>query len=523
LFPYADVVISAPIFAFTGGFLSPFIITHVATNIGSVIVYKHNRNLAKHTFLLLLISFLGVAALQIAGVLPVYVCYASEMIKNRIFFAFIITIVTLIIIASYVLISALNSKVHLMLDEMSAAFLSIVKGTSPVAGTDFFNHLIMSCVETLRVDRVILGELVNKGKAINILAQAGVDGYGEQDINISGTLFSEIISSGELFIENGKDLPDVARRLVEGIDNWSFLGTALRDSAGKPIGIFCVISKGQFVNKYLVNAIISVFSSRAAAELERKIIDDRQKQTEQQLAQANKLNVIGMLAGGITHDLNNILTVIIGYANMLVARLDEASPVQMFASKIVTATSHAIEQTGMLSKFLRKEKIEMIPVNVNCLISDTVLFLESTVGKNIVISKRLTGQSLQVMGDRTKLQNVFMNLIINARDAIGKKNGTIMFTTGSVYLENECSLCHTFQIESGDYCTVEVSDNGSGMSQETMSHLFEPFFTTKPKGRGTGLGLANVRGYVECYKSAIEVKSEPGKGSTFKLYLPLIK
>jgi signal transduction histidine kinase len=526
LFPYADAVIAAPIFLFTGGFLSPFVITHIATNIGSVIVHTHNRNLAKHTFLILLVSFLSVALLQKFEIVDIYVGYATEMMRNGFFFTFVVAITSLIIIASYVLINALNFRVHQMLDEMCAAFSSIVRGTSPVAGSDFFIQLVRSCAESLHVDRVILGELA-KGKTMNVLAQTGFDEVNEcgQGINITGTLFAEILSHGELSVENSSDLPDQARWLVAGVgaDCWSFFGTTLRDATGNPIGVFCLVNKEPISRRYLVEPIVSIFTSRAAAELERKLAGDRQKQAEQQLAQAHKMTALGQLASGITHDLNNMLTVINGYAGMLVTKVDAASPAQNFASQILTTTSRATEHIGTLARFLHKEKMEKIPLDINSIVSDTVAFLELTFLKNITVSKNLATPSSFVIGNRTLMQNVFINLAINARDAIEKTKGTITFTTGVVQLKRESTLCRTFQIEPGDYCTVEVADTGSGMSDETMRHLFEPFFTTKSKGMGTGLGLANVWGYIENNYGAIEVKSELNKGSTFLLYFPQIR
>lgn len=310
--------------------------------------------------------------------------------------------------------------------------------------------------------------------------------------------------------------------LVNGLDHWSIFGVVLRDSNGVPIGIFCVVSENNITNKYLINAVISVFSSRAAAELERKRIDERQKQTEQQLTQANKLNVIGQLAGGITHDLNNLLTVGMGYTNMLVGKIEKSTQLHMFASQVLSTTKRASELTSMLAKYLRKEKIETVPIDLNNLVNDTVLFMENMISKNIEIVRILSFDSMKIMGDRTKLQNVLMNLIINARDAIGKNRGCITVKTVLSVLESESALLQNFQIEPGTYCTVEVSDTGTGMEEETIEHLFEPFFTTKPNGLGTGLGLANVRGYIDIHRGAIEVKSELGKGSCFRLYFPLI-
>ena len=522
LFPYIDAAMAAPVFLFSGGFLSPFVITHIATNIGSVIIYTENRSLAKHAFLILLVSYVGVALLQKTGVTPTYIGYVAIMLRSDFFFTFVVMITSLIIVASYILIDALNFRVHQMLDEMGAAFSSIVKGTSPVAGKDFFIHLAKSCAETLHVETVICGELAKKGQIMKVLARAGNDGNTEsgQEVAVANTLFGEILSRGEVSIENGEGPDDATRWLTVGSDRWSLFGIALKDSAGKPIGIFCLVNNGPIPRRYLVEPIVSIFTSRAAAELERKLAEDRSKRTEQQLAQAHKMGALGQLAGGIAHDFNNMLGVITGYSSMLVNKLEEASPIHRIASEILSTTRKAADLIGSLSRFIRKETIELSPLDVNEAVSETVAFLERTIVKNITLVKNLAANPALVMGDRTLLQNVFMNLAINARDAMENKKGVITFSTGNARLTVENALCSTFQIEPGAYVTVEVADSGSGMSEEILGHLFEPFFTTKGKNKGTGLGLANVWGYIENYKGAVEVKSEVGRGSSFLLYLP---
>jgi signal transduction histidine kinase len=522
LFPYIDAAMAAPVFLFSGGFLSPFVITHIATNIGSVIVYTENRSLAKHAFLMLFVSYIGVALLQKAGITQAHIEYVGTMLHSDFFFSFVVIITSLIMVASYFLIHALNFRVHQMLDEMGAAFSSIVTGTNPVVGKDFFIHLAKSCVETLHVETVICGELVKKGQIMKVLARAGNDGKIEcgQEVAVANTLFGEILSRGEVSMESGDGSNDAAQWLTVGSDRWSLFGIALRDSTGKPIGIFCQINNGPLPRRYLVEPIVSIFTSRAAAELERKIAEDRRNQIEQQLAQAHKMGALGQLASGIAHDFNNMLGVITGYSSMLVNKIEKTSPQHRVAAQILTTARTATEMIGSLSRFIRKEAIELSPLDVNEVVTETVAFLERTIVRNITLVKKLAANPAMVMGDRTLLQNVFMNLAINARDAMENKKGAITFTTGNGRLSAESALCATFHIEPGAYVTVEVADAGSGMSGEVLSHLFEPFFTTKGKNKGTGLGLANVWGYIENYKGAVEVKSEVGRGSSFLLYLP---
>jgi len=521
LFPYIDALSAGPVFLFTGGFLSPFVITNVASNIGSAIIHTQNRNLALHTSIILFSSYLSVAVAQKAGVVPFYVGYVRTAMDNDFFFSFVIMIISLVIIASYTLIKALNFRVHQMLDEVSAGFSNVIAGTSPVAGTDFFIHLAKSCAQTLHVDTVILGELTDKSRSLRILAKAGIDGSVEsgQLLPAGGSLFGEIIERGQVSLENGARREEAPQWLTVGGDQWSLFGTALRDAVGNPIGIFCLVNNGPIPRRYLVEPIVTVFTSRAAAELERKIAEDRQKQTEYQLAQAHKMGALGQLAGGIAHDFNNMLGVIIGHGGMVFGKLDESSLLRSNVEKILKAATSARDLIGSLSRFVHKEKPLTAKLDVNETVNETAALLDSTIVKNIRIVKNLGADPSCVMGDRSLLQNVLMNLAINARDAMEGRRGSITITSGNYELKADHPLCATFQIEPGDYVTIEVADTGSGMSKDTISHLFEPFFTTKPKGKGTGLGLANVWGYIENYKGAIEVKSEEGAGSSFVLYL----
>jgi CheY-like chemotaxis protein len=160
-----------------------------------------------------------------------------------------------------------------------------------------------------------------------------------------------------------------------------------------------------------------------------------------------------------------------------------------------------------------------MPVDVHKVIDDTFALMEGPLNKNIRLVKKLSAPAPIVAADETLLQNAFLNIAINARDAM-ESGGTLTFETAAVALDASNHLCQSFQISPGEYISIAVSDTGTGMNEEIQRHLFEPFFTTKPKGKGTGFGLANVWGFIENYKGAITVTSKEGAGSTFTLFLP---
>jgi len=522
-FPYIDALSSPFIFACTGGFLSPFVISHIATNVGSVIGYTNNRLLALHSFLILLISYLSVAFLQKAGILPIYVGYAREMMHNNLFFAFVTLITSAIIIASYVLILLLNHRVHLMLDDIRNAFNSILQGTITVVGHDFFMDFTKNCVKTLRVRCAIIGEIVPKTHTLKTIAVWKDDAlYPNDEWPLPDSVFEKLIANKTLTIETG--LAEHCRKipLFAFCNAAVFIGITLNDSSGKPIGVFCLVNDEPVPNRYLVDPLISIFASRAAAELERKQAEDKRTIIELQLAQAHKMSAIGQLVSGIAHDFNNMLSAIIGYAQLLDVKIEPASPLRRYIKHIIDAGNSNAEMISKLTHFVRRGTPQLSPVDVHKTLEETIQLLKRTISKSISIVNNFEAEKQFCIGDQTLLQNVFMNMGINARDAMGDEGGSLTFATFNTELAATNILCQSFDIHPGEYMAIAVSDTGSGMDDETLSHLFEPFFTTKPKGKGTGLGLANVWGYVENFNGAIDVKSKPGQGTTFTLYFQLV-
>jgi PAS domain S-box-containing protein len=240
-----------------------------------------------------------------------------------------------------------------------------------------------------------------------------------------------------------------------------------------------------------------------------------------QLQQAQKMEAIGQLAGGIAHDFNNLLSGIIGNAEMLQIKLANEPALASLAEKILTTGEHAATLTKQLLSFARKGNYQQVPVNIHRTINDVVNILESTLDKRIAVHQSLNASPCLVLGDPAMLENAILNLGINARDAM-PDGGTLIFSTNIVKLENDYVTKHNYKIPEGTYLQIKVTDTGLGMSREIQTHLFEPFFTTKETGKGTGLGLASVYGCVKSHNGSIEVYSEEGHGSEFKVYLPLL-
>ena len=242
------------------------------------------------------------------------------------------------------------------------------------------------------------------------------------------------------------------------------------------------------------------------------------KQLEAQLLQAQKMESIGRLAGGVAHDFNNMLTAIIGYTELAKAQLPGDHPVQHDLANVHDAARRSAALTRQLLAFARKQVISPRAVDLNELIQRMEAMLTRLLGEDIHLSTRLERDVAPVLIDPGQFEQVLMNLAVNARDAM-PEGGTLQIETANASLEE--AWCHQHPGSTpGEYGLVRVSDTGSGMSREVMQHLFEPFFTTKASGEGTGLGLATCYGIVKQSGGSIWVSSELGRGTTFDIYVP---
>jgi two-component system cell cycle sensor histidine kinase/response regulator CckA len=246
----------------------------------------------------------------------------------------------------------------------------------------------------------------------------------------------------------------------------------------------------------------------------------KRKLFEEQLHQSQKLEAIGLLAGGIAHDFNNLLTVINGYSDLAIAGLHTDDPLRHKLEEIKTAGGRAANLTRQLLIFSRKQVANPIVVDPNAAIRDLEKMLRRLIGENIEFKTLLEENIQRIKADRGQFEQVIMNLVVNARDAM-PKGGKLTIETTQLSLggkdSNPAGGC-----SAGPHVMIAVTDNGIGMDAQTRSRIFEPFFTTKELGKGTGLGLSTVYGIVQQAKGSISVESEMGRGTTFRIYLPAL-
>ena len=265
------------------------------------------------------------------------------------------------------------------------------------------------------------------------------------------------------------------------------------------------------MEKYGQTCALAIASAKA--ELDRK-------QAREQLRQAQKMEAIGQLAGGIAHDFNNLLTVINGYSTLLLQKITNNDQMRKEVEQILNAGERASTLIRQLLAFGRRQMLEPRLLNINTLIAGLHKILCRLIGENVTLSTKLAVDVGMVKADPSQIEQIIMNLVINARDAL-ERGGTITVETANRYLDRDFVRKNGGSV-AGDYVLITVRDTGMGMSEEIIGRIFEPFFTTKEQGYGTGLGLATVYGIVKQSNGYIQVQSVVGMGTEFRVYLPRV-
>ncbi len=311
---------------------------------------------------------------------------------------------------------------------------------------------------------------------------------------------------------------DLTSEIFAKPDEWQSLVAALKEH-GNVRNIEVVMKHQSGEQIYALVSGTCLFDSHQTLIGFRGIIRDitEHRQLEQQFYLAQKMESIGLLAGGIAHDFNNILSSILGYASLMKETLPAESEEQTYIDTIEKSADRGAELTSQLLGFARGGKYDLCPVDLHEIIDDTLGMIARTFDKNIGIERRLANEPAIVEGDETQLQQVLLNLCVNARDAMPNGGRLLVHTE---HIDDTSRLPNPLAKTGRSFIRLAIQDTGSGMNKATQERIFEPFFTTKQVDRGTGLGLSMAYGVIKNHSGWIQVESQPGRGTTFEVFLP---
>jgi PAS domain S-box-containing protein len=364
--------------------------------------------------------------------------------------------------------------------------------------------------------RLLTTAIEQANEAILITDPAGIIQYVNPAFEIiTGYSRQEVLGKNPRILKSGQQDAEFYRLLwatISGGQTWQGVLVNKRKD-GSFFTERATISPVRDAGGKLLNyvAIAGDITARLRAQEEKALLED-------QLRQAQRVESMGKLAGGIAHDFNNMLNVIIGCSEIVLSELDFDNPLRSRVNEIVKAAQHSASLTRQLLAFSRQQALQPLVLDVNPAVSSIGKLLQQVIGENIELSLQLSSEPLMVKADPSQLEQVIMNLALNARDAM-PEGGKLTIVTARLPADNHGTGKHA-GLPPGDYVLVSVTDTGCGMDRQTLSRIFEPFFTTKEKGKGIGLGLSTVYGIVSQSGGTIRAYSEPGQGSTFEICLP---
>lgn len=399
---------------------------------------------------------------------------------------------------------------------------NIARGFSAISGTEFFQKLVLHLSETLSADCVLVGQVV-RGKVDHVVtiavAESGKPAENMEYV-LTGTPCENVVAQTLcVYPRDVQGLFPTDILLSEmGIE--SYAGVPLHSSRQDAIGLLVVMYKTPLENDARVRSLLEIFASRSESELERLQAEAAREKLEAQLLQSQRLESVGTLAGGIAHDFNNLLQAILGYGDMAMSNVAPDSRVHSDIEQMIKAGERATVLVRQLLAFSRQQVLELSQLRLDEVIEDLVDMIRRVIGEHITLDF-VSGHDLGlVRADRGQIEQILMNLCVNARDAMGD-GGTLTIATDAAEFDEAFCEAHTWA-SPGRYASLSVSDTGCGMDEETQQRMFEPFFTTKEPGKGTGLGLSTVFGIVRQHNGMIDIYSEIGSGTTIRIYLPTI-
>ncbi len=402
------------------------------------------------------------------------------------------------------------------------AFNAILEGTAWVTGQEFFDKIVKELSTWLDCEIAMIGRIVNNTtiESISIIKNSIIS--KDYSYPLKDTPYMKVITNGYFYHPVGlKELfPNAIN--IQGMDMTGFIGISLLNKDGEPIGILAAISSDWLILPRRAEDVMKILAARTSSEIERISIEEKKKQIEILLQQAQKMESIGTLAGGIAHDFNNILQSIILNTELAQFENSDNSLVQHRMEEVLKASKRATDLVKQILTFSRQSEIELRPLKISLVIKEALKMLRSSLPSTIEIITGISTENDLALADPTQIHQIIMNLCTNASHAMRETGGTLTVNLEPVVIQPGSSGLYP-ELGPGPYISLSVRDTGYGIDKTIINRIFDPFFTTKERGEGTGLGLAVVYGIVKELKGAIRVESERYKGSKFTILLPIIQ
>ncbi len=403
--------------------------------------------------------------------------------------------------------------------QLEVAMASVIRGTQTKFGANFFHSLTENLATVLNVKCVLIGE--RRGDTIKTVSvfrdNKIIDNFG---YSVEGTPCNNVIDRTVCLYPHSvqTEFPDDEMLVSMGMD--SYLGAPIFNSEQETIGILACLDDKPQAETSFGKDLVTIFAAHAGAEFSRQKIESENELVKGQLMQAQKLESIGQLAGGVAHDFNNLLVVIQGYVDLAEDLTDDAELIE-YHKQIRGAADRATDLTRQLLSFSRRQIMETRPLNLNDLLNHVGGLLQRLLPENIAYEFIPSVDLGIIEGDQGQLEQVVVNLAVNARDAM-PNGGRLTIETENIVIDQNYVDSHPWA-QIGRHVLLRVYDTGVGIPEEAQSRVFEPFYTTKPEGLGTGLGLSVLFGVVKQHGGFVHLYSELDKGTEFRVYFPIVE